>query len=100
MSICDAIANKKIITFMYIHNDNSGYRTVEPYQIGYNDIGHKALSAWFLSGTSESDAGPGWREYLIDNISDVTITEDSFTGDRDEYVEGRNGLLDNIECDI
>jgi len=53
-----AIKYRNLVKFYY----NLGYRTVEPFMITYNKANHLCLSAWFLSGTSVSKEGEGWRD--------------------------------------
>ena len=76
-TICNAIAQKRIITFWYENNQ----RTVEPWLLGYNQKQHLALSAWQLSGGSAI----GWREFLVSNISGLAITDRTFLNARQDY---------------
>ena len=78
--ISAAINGRNQITFQYNLGNSPGPRLVEPYMVGYNQAGHLALSAWFLGGNSESQEGQGWREYLLDGMSN--ITNDSHHRDR------------------
>lgn len=80
-----AIAARNKIKFYYSLDKEPGFREVEPHMVAYNRAGHLALSAWYLSGASESKRGPGWREYLISGISSITILQETFHGPREGY---------------
>lgn len=80
-----AIASQCKIRFYYSLDKEPGFRDVEPHMVAYNRAGHLALSAWYLSGASESKRGPGWREYLLSGISSMTILPETFHGPREGY---------------
>lgn len=90
--IIDAINNYK---YLYIYYDGDetitkGYRTIRPYRLGaiksQKNGGQLALRAWQEKGTSDSFKGlgkqyrpeheywdnkPGWRLFLVNNITEV-----------------------------
>jgi len=74
---CDAIRDRRIITFRY----KGTVRTAEPHLVGYNSDGDLTLSAWQLSGGS----GQGFRDYHVKKVSGLTISKQSFVGPRPDY---------------
>ncbi|HTC65030.1 MAG TPA: WYL domain-containing protein [Candidatus Saccharimonadales bacterium] len=95
-----AIHERKLIRFNYTGDSVSGFREVEPYQIAFTRANHLALSAWFLSGASESGSGAGWRSYLLSEIDSLTVLEEHFEGTRPNYKPGTNKIYHNIQCEI
>jgi hypothetical protein len=88
-TICEAIHRRNIMNSYYTGDGQPGFRTVEPHMVAYNKAGKLALSACFVSGTSESQTGQWWREYIIDDISALAVTSQQFDGPRPEFK--RNG---------
>ena len=86
-----------VVTFYYSGDDTPGYRTVEPHMIAYNPANHLALSAWFLVGATESGQ-PGWKEYLLESVSNVAITELVFSGPRPGYKPDGGKRFHQILC--
>src|SRR5690606_33477774 len=76
-ALCEAIGQRRTVSFIY----KSGARTVEPYILGYDDRGALTLSAYQTRGGS----GAGFRTFLVDGMSLVTITDHEFSGVRPEY---------------
>lgn len=98
-AICQAIkANPhQVITFHYTGESIPGERTVEPHMVAYNRKNNLALSGWFLGGASESGT-IGWKEYLIESITNVTITQRTFAGPRPGYVPTGGKTFHNVQC--
>lgn len=96
--ISQAIKSKNKIRFYYDLDKEPGYRTVEPHMIANNTANHLALSAWYLSGASESGTGQGWREYLLSGVSSVTILEETFHGPRQGYNPSGGKKYHNVQC--
>ena len=72
--VCNAIAKKKLLSFGY-----EGFeRVVEPHLCGQNVAGHDLLLAWVIRGHSKSDPRPGWRNYLLTEMRNVRVLEDTF----------------------
>ena len=95
-TICDAIAKKRLIQFTY----KDRMRVVEPFMVAQNDAEHYALSAWFVRGASESHSPPGWREYLLSDITDVIILDESFSGQRPGYKPSGGEVFHHVVCRI
>ena len=79
--ICDAIAARKLLMFAY----GDAVRVVEPHSFGVNSAGHEALSAWLRQGLSRSDPEGWWRTYLVTEMRDVQLLDETFAGARAGY---------------
>ena len=97
-AICEAIETKHLLQFYYDHLGDTGFRTVEPHMVAYNEDENLALSAWFVSGKSESQTGPGWRQYLMSYISSVTILPQTFSAPRKGYKHNGGEMFHSIQC--
>jgi hypothetical protein len=79
--ICDAIRAQRLLRFIY-----EGYeRVVEPHLYGINTANHEMLSCYLVGGWSRSEAGPGWRNYLVREMHDVHALAEPFMGARPEF---------------
>jgi hypothetical protein len=99
-TIRGAIASKNLIQFYYIGDKVPGMRIVEPHMIAYNEAENLSLSAWYLSGASESQRGPGWREYLLESISQVTVLPQTFAQARPGYQPDGGKKFHNVQCAV
>ena len=88
--IIDAIDKKKMIIFNYHKHE----RIVEPHVYGIKD-NKKSLQAYQTGGTSSSGGLPQWRRLFTDEISDIRILNQSFSGKRD-YPSGVHSSFDQI----
>jgi hypothetical protein len=79
--ICDAIGARRLLTFTYAEVE----RIVEPHIYGVNTAGHEALSAWMRPGQSRTNPDGGWRMFLVDDMRDVRVLDDTFVGPRTDY---------------
>jgi hypothetical protein len=98
--LCDAIQNLHLVRFYYKGDTVPGYRVVEPHQVAYNRANNLALSGWFLAGVSGSGDGQGWREYLISDISLLSVLPDRFAGPRPGYRRGGGKMFHNVQCEL
>lgn len=96
--ICAAIQARRLIRFYYSGDDAPGIRLVEPHMLAYTTKDNLALSAWFLGGASESAEGQDWRDYLIDNMSDLEVLPQKFDGPRLGYNPTGGKKFHNIRC--
>lgn len=87
--ICDAIRQKRIISFRY----KGAIRTVEPHCVGYDKDGDLTLSAWQLSGGS----GVGFRDFHVGKLSALTITDRTFSIARQGY-NPNDRTLSQVVC--
>lgn len=74
--IARAIETRTLLIFTY-HGEE---RTVEPHILGRSRTGNLMLSGWQRSGDS-----PGWRNYLVEEIENLTRTAIRFRGARSGY---------------
>jgi len=99
-TLCSAIVTMNLVQIYYIGDAAIGFRTVEPHMVAYNDAGHLSLSAWCLSGASESIQDQGWREYLLSEISNVTVLQQRFFGPRAGYQRDGGKKYHNVQCAV
>ena len=93
--ICRAIAGHNQVTFYY----DGGHRTVEPHMVAYlKTTGALTLSAWFLTGTSKSGSGQGWRQYSLSKIEHLTVDANTFAGPRPDYQSDGGKVFRDVVC--
>ena len=92
--IKQAITNKKIIEFFY----DGKKRIVEPYLIGNTTTGKQSLRAYQIGGNSNSKI-PSWKIFTIVKISNVKVTENTFSkrSDYNPNDRGMNQILHRVE---
>jgi hypothetical protein len=83
-NICSAIENFQLISFLY--DDHSC--VIEPHTYGENHKGNSALRGYQIRGGSESGEYHGWKIFLRDEMHDVTVLEETFSGTRRGYKRG------------
>jgi hypothetical protein len=96
--LCNAIKSRNLVQFYYSGDEAPGIRTVEPHMVAYNSLDHLALSAWFLGGASESQEGQGWREYLLSEITNITVLPQQFLGTRYDYKRDGGKTFHSVQC--
>jgi hypothetical protein len=89
--ICGAIQNKLILEFAY----KGARRRAEPHALGIDSKGHLTMCAWQLSGGS----GVGFRDFHLDELSSLQITEDGFVSPRPGYRRG-DSTMTTIFCQL
>ena len=99
-SLCLAIREKHLVKFNYFRDAVSGVRIVEPHMVAYNESNQLSLSAWFISGASESQAGPGWREYLVPYMTDVMLLPEKFLQPRPGYKPDGGKKFHSVQCGL
>lgn len=82
-----AIENQLVIRLHY----TEGYRSIEPYAYGLGTSGNKLLRGYQISGASESGSSTGWKLFKLDEISSLTVTEDTFSI-RSQYKKGDKAM--------
>lgn len=98
MEICHAIEGRRLLRFHYDSEAAPGYRTVEPHMLAYSKAENLCLSAWLLGGESASDEGPGWRQFLVSDMSHVTALEETFSEARPGYQPDGGKSFHNVQC--
>jgi hypothetical protein len=99
-ALCSAIASRNLVSFYYTGDEAPGPRLVEPHMVAYSTADNLVLSAWFLGGTSESQEGQGWREYLLESVSNIVIVPQKFFGPRPGYNPSGGGKLHSVQCSL
>jgi len=80
--LCEAIDDRRVVTFNY----NWRYRKVEPYFVGEHDGEDESMVRTFqVAGESVSGGIPDWRLFRLRRISNLVITEESFSPRRAQY---------------
>lgn len=81
--IWDAIASRHTLSFRC--QDELAPRRSEPHAYGIND-GEEVLFVWQLSGPSDSSPfQPGWRVFATEDLRDIAVNPESFSGPRPDY---------------
>jgi len=83
-AICSAIKSRRVIEFYY----HGGFRTVEPYCLGVvlsGEADNESLLCYQIGGYSELLQPYGWKLYRASEISELEISKERFSGDRDGY---------------
>ena len=80
--ICSAIESRKVIKFYY----NGGIRVVEPFCCGiHKTTGNAVLRGYQTGGYGESGEPDGWKLFRIDDMSTLTVTENTLNISRPDY---------------
>jgi predicted DNA-binding transcriptional regulator YafY len=74
--IANAIKRRRVIQFRY----KLQVRQVEPHLLGYPKGSDLTLSAWQITGTK-----PGWRDFPISKMTELTPTDRRFASARQGY---------------
>lgn len=84
MNIKNAIQTKCLLSFVY----DGFQRVVEPHTYGIDTKGHSALRAYQVRGGSESGEYIGWKLFHVDQMHQVTVVTQHFSGPRPKYTRG------------
>lgn len=79
--LCRAIEDRRIVQFEY----DGHRRVVEPHCHGESTADHDVLRGFQVGGESESDDLPGWRLFDTAKMSDLSVTDEPFSGEREGY---------------
>lgn len=99
----NAIQNKFVCTIYYkgevkgIVDD--GYRYIEPYALGVNQLGNTVLRAWLLKGKSrrgriDPKQVPGWRLFRVDRIFSISTSLQKYSIPRKGYNADDSGMTE------
>ena len=61
------------------------HRSVEPYLVGIHEAGEAIVLAYQVAGFSHSGEVPGWRTFIIAEISEATLTSRGFSAPRRDF---------------
>lgn len=78
--LCRAIADKHLVQFKY----DGRSRIVEPFCCGKSTAGNDVLRGFQIRG-SDKTKPLCWRLYELSEMSQVSITQHSFKGKREDY---------------
>jgi len=92
-TICEAIRSHRILRFYY----DGGFRLVEPFCYGLGTSNTDLLRGYQLGGVSESHEFRGWKLFKVDEISSLSITEDSFENRLPDY-NPNDSAMQQIYC--
>ena len=72
--IQQALTERREVEFTY-----HGFpRRVEPHALGHATEGRLALLGWQVAGGSSSEPPPGWRTFMLADITDLKLTRETF----------------------
>ena len=101
-TISQAIESKNLIRFWYENTTTAhkDWRVVEPYVIGKFNKKFLQLSAWSVPTMEQLYNGQkeSWKAYILRNISQIQILEQSFNV-RADYDATGNGMAE-IVCGV
>jgi len=83
-SICKAIREKRILTFMY----DGHPRVVEPHCYGLTRTGKEAIRCYQTGGTGVKPDVTPWHLMTVAKMMNLQILEDSFSTTRPGYKRG------------
>jgi hypothetical protein len=95
-AICQAIDSRRLIRFHY--NDQTE-RTIEPHAYGVNRGQREVLLAYQVAGASRSGEPTGLRLFVVVEMSQLTLLEETFSEPRDGYARD-NKIMHQIFCQL
>lgn len=95
--ICKAINNMKRVKIKY---RQKGKKIIEPHAFGYDINNQQKLSAFQVSGYSQSGENTGWKLFIVDHISEFEILDESFYQPRKGYNPSGDKLILHIVCKL
>ena len=94
-TICSAISGRRLLSFSY-----HGFpRIVEPHAHGVSKAGNDVMRCFQVSGGSESGKVVDWKLMLVDEMSGLSVLNDTFSGPRPGYQPGDRGMVE-IYCEL
>ena len=84
--------------FYYTGDGARGLCLVEPHMVAYTQQNNLVLSAWFLGGADESQEKPGWRDYLVSEMTQITVFPEHFAGPRPGYDPYAGEKFHSVKC--
>ncbi len=89
-----ALAEQRVVSFRY----HGHARRVEPHALGRAGGGRLALLGWQVAGGSASEPPPGWRTFVLAEITGFKLTRQTFST-RADYDAATSGLK-SIEAEV
>lgn len=96
--LCGSIKAKRLVRFYYNDDKEPGVRTVEPHMVARTKTEAMALSGWYVTGASASHSGPGWRTYLLSEISQLVVLDETFAGAREGFKADGGKSFHDVQC--
>lgn len=94
LTICRAIQERRVIRFYY----DGGYRLAEPHCYGVSKDEKELLRAYQIGGYSESGQSQGWKLFRVEELSSISITDESFPGARPLYNRSDKAMVTVYCC--
>lgn len=92
--IREALQTRRRLKFKY-HGHS---RVVEPHAVGLVTGDRRALLGWQVSGGSDSEPPPGWRTFVLPEITGLKLMRRTFTP-RPEY-RPETRQLKSVEAEV
>ena len=93
--ICQAIKRHSLIQFSY----DFAEITVEPYAYGATRGQREVLRAYQVAGGSLSNEPQGWKMFVVVEMYQLTVLEDTFANPRDGYTRN-DKALHRVFCQV
>jgi len=92
-----ALKEKRVVTFTY-HGHS---RMAEPHALGEGTEDKPVLLAWQTAGGSQTEPPPGWRVFLLAEITGLTLSEKTFAKPRADYGNHKVGRgLKSVDAEV
>jgi len=76
-----AVQNHRVVDLVY----HGFRRSVEPYMVGIHQAGEAILLGYQIAGFSQRGDVPGWRTFILSEITEVIATDRVFTSGRGDF---------------
>jgi predicted DNA-binding transcriptional regulator YafY len=93
--ITQAIRERGVLTFVYHGHE----RTVEPHALGKTPDGKPALLGWQTAGGSNTEPPPGWRTFVVGEITGLKRAGKTFEKPRGDY-RTQNTTLKTVDVEV
>lgn len=95
--VVTALKERRVVIFSYKGHE----RVVEPHALGKGTDEKPVLLAWQLRGGSQSEPPPGWRVFVMAEISGLKATDETFAKPRPDFGTQKGGRgLKKIEQEV
>lgn len=92
-----ALNERRVVTFSYHGHE----RKAEPHALGKGTKDKPVLLAWQTGGGSQTEPPPGWRVFLVAEITGLTLTDTTFAKPRPDYGSRKGGRgLKSVEAEV
>lgn len=88
--IIQIISERKLVSIEY---EGVGPRILEIYDFGQTKTGISAISAYQISGPSESGDKSGWKIFNLDKITKIDIKDQTFNHPRPKWNPNDNQIF-------